>query len=216
MKKPTNMRSRQDLYLSYRNDKDLIAFYQNTSRSIFIKAIKEALRLAIRPGYQTNLFKSIMPDPSWDITPIEGTGINFRFYIGEKDLDINELLLAAKNGRRSQVMKMALRFALGARYVVGNNLNGDKELNPLINKDNMFYIQKAPTTVVYKTRKIKETIKEVVAEPVIENNQASVIEKKPDNTPSFSLPDLKDIGTESTNTNDDFSDDDILSMLDSM
>lgn len=224
MKKDVNRHFHQIVYLSFRNDKDLIAFYQNTSSKVFVKAIKESLRLAIRPGYQTTFFKEIMPDPSWDIKPIEGQGINVQFTIGEKEEDLRELLLSAKNNRRGMVIKMALRFALGARYVVGNSLNGDNELNPLINKDNMFYIQRSPTKVVYRTQKVKEVVinKEITEEKTAKKTQTEkeeIIQKSDEKgKSSFTLPGLTGSLpiTETKEENDDFSDDDILSMLDSM
>ncbi len=214
-----------DIYLSSRNDKDLIALYQNIPKKVFYKAIKEALRLAIRPGYYTDFFKLLKPDPSWEAKILtDGSGIKIKdiSVASEKDEDVREMLAAVKPGRCSGMVKMALRFALGARYVVGNSLYGDDYINSVVGVDNMFYIQKAPTKVIYKT--VKSEKKEVKEEKPKE--EAKVVKEEPkeevktESTFSLSGPGMElSFGNENTNSNsdsDDFSDDDILSMLDGM
>ncbi len=204
----------KDLYLSYRHDKDLIAFYQNTSKRVFIRAVKESLRLAIRPGYKTKFFKDLELSPEWNAVKEDEKIIIKITFASEKDSDIVNLIKSAKDRRASEAMKRALRFALGARYVVGNCLVGDEEINSSLTGQNMFYIQSAVPKIIYRDKSVN---KKSEKHPVIkEEKEEKKEEQSSFSLPSFGLPSFGNETSESSSKDDEFTDDDILSMLDNM
>lgn len=182
--------------------------------------------MAIRPGYQTNFFRNLVLDPDWEADLSKEGSFQIQITINSRqDEDIRDLLGSAKPRSISLVIKMALRFALGARYVVGSYLNGNRPLNA--ESPSLYYIQRATPRVVYrgKTEAPKDPLKdpkdpkppesakkEAVKEEKKEKEKPMVAEN-----PGFSLPDLPELGgKEKAAKQDEFSDDDILSMLDSM
>lgn len=224
------------VYLSYRYDRDLVAFHDNVPIKTFKEAIKESLRLAIRPGYHTDFFKTLELDPGWSLGNKKGDQKYIFVPISisrEDDEDVRELLAAAKYKRTSNLIKMALRFGLGPRYVVGFDLTGDDSINSVVGKDNLFYIQKSPTKVIVKVVEGSTPAKDKPAEsaaPVLDMEKEPVktkaaeepVKEEPVQNSSFALPGLMGgelsfgSDTDSSNNEDTFDDDDILSRLDSM
>lgn len=213
-------------YLSSKSDKDLIAFRQHVSEKTFHKAIRESLRLAIRPGYTTQFFKDLKVDATWD-ADLNNIKHNINISISKtEDEDVREMLRAAKQRGCSNVIKMALRFALGARYVVGFYLKGDDYINSVVSKDNLFYIQKAPTKVVYKVVgnvETKGSIKDKPKENIPATIPVPAVKEEPKEESSFSLPGMSGgmgelvLGEDTKEKDPAFDDDDdILSMLDGM
>lgn len=107
------MRSVITLY--HAHDGDLLALYQTVGLREFGRLLKEALRILARPDYIPK------HKPPFPLVPY-GEEKNLRLYLtvkAEKDRDIEELLSHVKYRRLGAFCKMAMRFYLGPRDVMG-------------------------------------------------------------------------------------------------
>ena len=226
------------LYLSWRTDQDLIALYQNTSPKIFNKAVKESLRLVFRKGYKTSFFYELETDPSWPVSKAEEDLVLALSFSNKDDIEIWEALNDAKKLRASSIIKMSLRFALGSAYVIGSCLNTERMISNPSEVKEICYIAK-PVRRRRSPSKRTQTKTVVVRTEAVETETASLREKieqdviSAQNTAGmggFGLPGLgsapsfgaapafgsEEQTTAEDNSGEDFSDDDILSMLDNM
>ena len=229
------------LYLSWRTDQDLIALYQNTSPKIFNKAVKESLRLVFRKGYKTSFFYELETDPSWPVSKAEEDLVLALSFSNKDDIEIWEALNDAKKLRASSIIKMSLRFALGSAYVIGSCLNTERMISNPSEVKEICYIAKP---VRRRRSSVKRTqTKTVVVREVVETEGSCVATSLEEGTEQiaapvnntagmggFSLPGLGSapsfgaapaFGSEpqtaaEDDSGEDFSDDDILSMLDNM
>ncbi len=220
------------LYLSWRTDQDLIALYQNTSPKIFNKAVKESLRLVFRKGYKTSFFYELETDPSWPVSKAEEDLVLALSFSNKDDIEIWEALNDAKKLRASSIIKMSLRFALGSAYVIGSCLNTERMISNPSEVKEICYIAK-PVRRRRSSVKRTQTKTVVVKTEVVETEKTEQIAAPVQNTAGmggFGLPGLGSapsfgaapaFGSEEQTTaegdsGEDFSDDDILSMLDNM
>jgi len=220
------------LYLSWRTDQDLIALYQNTSPKIFNKAVKESLRLVFRKGYKTSFFYELETDPSWPVSKAEEDLVLALSFSNKDDIEIWEALNDAKKLRASSIIKMSLRFALGSAYVIGSCLNTERMISNPSEVKEICYIAKP---VRRRRSSVKRTQTKTVAARTefVETEKAEQTAAPAQNTAGmggFGLPGLGSapsfgaapaFGSEEQTTvegdsGEDFSDDDILSMLDNM
>lgn len=194
------------LYLSHRTDADLICLLRQLGGHKFAKAVKESLRMMIRAGYTSKFVDKVVreadPKFKFELKP-EAVKVSISF--NSKDDDDIRALLNHSSGRHSQVMKNALRYALGPYFTVGYYLKGNEKLCKEYRNRQMFFIEGIPS----KEQRIKYVevaeapVRRPVAEPVV------VEEKKEE--PAFVGVPLSTVDNEP-----EFEDDDILSMLENM
>ena len=222
------------LYLSWRTDQDLIALYQNIPSKDFNKAVKEALRMLFRPGYQTSFFYGLKTDPSWKAKRSKKAddkkeeGIEHTICLRSvKDQDIREVISNAEDRRAAWMVKMALRFALGSSYVIGSCLKTQTAITPTEEYRQIIYIQNAPRRRRKRLSVFEEDVKEQAEKDVVKIPSDKKEKEQKDDTEmgGFALPGLSGIpafgSTQDTEDNaasddDEFTDDDILSMLENM
>lgn len=202
------------LYFSPKTDADLIAVYYQIGAKAFAKAIKESLRMTIRPGYTSEFIEKLSLSPLFDKTIKDSISINISF-CAEGDEDIRTLLSKTKTKKMSSFIKMTLRYAIGPYMILGYYLQGDNTLTNIYQKKELFFI---------------EGLKERISTKIVQNN-VETIEKsketvsiKPKETTGFvpifeekitepKIETSNQIELETSSDNDDFDDDDILQML---
>lgn len=187
------------LYLSPVNDADLICLLKQIGPRAFAKAVKESLRMSVRAGYQSKFLDNLHPDPTLSE---DGKGRSIRISIAfgaEEDSDVRSLLSNARPRKQGILMKQSLRFAIGPYFTLGCFLKGDKGLCKDYTKRQLFFVEN--TVKISRAERITSKRREVPAAPVY---TAPVTEE-----PVVSPPVISGDGQE-------FTDDDILSMLEMM
>lgn len=217
------------LYLSPTDDRDLLLLLEHIGGKNFAKAIKESMRCCIRPGYTSDFLKSLHPSPLWDDEAERKDAVRLSIaFSSQKDEDLRHLLESIKPNKMSGFMKQALRYALGPYYCLGLMLNSE---NDLVNS-NENYISKELFFIETRVEvKYKDVVKEVATPTVkkvevkpdkeIKEENKPVFKPQPTvSTPTFNpvpSPQIDvSVNVPINTSDDDFSDDDILSMLDNM
>ena len=115
-------------------------------------------------------------------------------------------------------------MALGTGYIIGNCLKGDETLNKNKRNDCIFFVKAPKEKKIYVSsnkdnpkvkeiqKKTKETPENVSSEVILGEDDTDNIPSFGMSAPSFSLPGL----SSEPEKEDEFSDEDILSMLDNM
>ena len=186
------------LYLSPVNDADLICLLKQIGPRAFAKAAKESLRMSVRAGYQSKFLETLHPDPTLSE---DGKGRSIRISIAlgaEEDSDVRALLSNARPRKQGVLIKQSLRFAIGPYFTLGCFLKGDKGLCKDYTKRQLFFVEN--TVKISRAERIVSKKKETPVAPV---------DTAPVTVPEIALPVISGDGQ-------DFTDDDILSMLEMM
>lgn len=217
------------LYFSKRYDSDLISLYYQVGRKVFVKVMKESLRVLVRADYEPKVAKSL------EITPklIEkGSEEDKSFslvvsFASEKDTDILCLISKVKARRLSAFIKNAMRLLMGPYYILGCMLEGEERLNNAYLDRKLFFVSGGMVATVVakqdKPRKVKKdkVKKESVQTPVFEET-TNALNKTADSQPSIFGYDTQEeplaILSESEKEGEPglIDDDDILSILENM
>lgn len=199
------------LYFSPKTDTDLIAVYYQIGAKSFAKAIKESLRMTIRPGYISEFLETISLDPLFDKPIKEAISINISF-CAEGDEDIRHLLSKTKPRKMSSFIKMALRYAIGPYMILGYYLQGDTALTNTYRKRELFFIEGLKERVSTKVvQKVVETTTKEKKESFINETTGFVPKFEEKNTEPIQKEETVDQISLSTENN--FDDEDILNML---
>ncbi len=187
-----------------KTDTDLISAYEQLGSRKFIKVAKEAMREMVRPGYKSKFLAEIRHDLSvcYRVKDNNPKTIHITFS-NKDDSDIHILLINVKDRMAGKFLKSVLRFGLGARFIIGSNLESDKDLCEDYKDNGLFFVANIPKIPII-TQVVEEKVKEE-PKPI---PMSTPVKYEPELPP---MPTFEDNG--GNNTDDD---DDILSMLDNM
>lgn len=196
------------LYFSPKTDTDLIAVYYQIGAKNFAKAIKESLRMTIRPGYISEFISKLSLDPTFDMPIKNALSMNISF-CAEGDEDIRILLSKTKPKKMTYFMKMALRYAIGPYFILGFCLQGDNTLTKAYQRKELFFIEglRERISTKYIEKKVSEEPKNIPHKNSVMNLKDETKEESVKEI--IYIPKEEPIVTET----DDFDDEDILQML---
>lgn len=197
------------LYFSPKTDADLIEMYHQLGPKLFAKAIKESLRMVVRPGYRSQFFEDIALDPTSEKDFYDAVTINISFN-AENDGDLRSLLNNVKSRRMTHFMKMALRYATGPYYILGFHLIGNDAITKEYQKKELFFIEGASERVIISKTEVVEKTASTETNTVAKEVQSAPVM----NAPVFDYD--APVFTSSDVNTSDCEDDDILALLDMM
>jgi hypothetical protein len=132
--------SQTTLYFSKKHDADLISLYNQIGRKVFVKIMKESLRVLVRVNYDPVLTKTYPIYPmlmeSEETKPLSLV-VSFS---AESDRDILGLLLQTKPKKMGTFIKNAMRLLIGPYFILGCMLQGEEQLNQAYSDKRLFFI----------------------------------------------------------------------------
>ena len=147
--------SQTTLYFSKKHDADLISLYNQIGRKVFVKIMKESLRVLVRVNYDPVLTKTYPIYPmlmeSEETKPLSLV-VSFS---AESDRDILSLLLQTKPKKMGTFIKNAMRLLIGPYFILGCMLQGEEQLNQAYSDKRLFFINGTLPNIPIKKEQVE-------------------------------------------------------------